>query len=465
MPTLQTTLSPVDGSVYVQRELVDAQQLERVLQQSVQGQQAWKHTSLADRAALCERMVQFMLDHADAIATELTMQMGRPIRYTPFEIQRGFQERARHMMSIAPEALKDIPTQAKDGFQRFIRREPVGTILVLAPWNYPFLTSVNSIIPALMAGNSVILKHSDQTPLVAERYSEAFRAAGLPEGVFQHVHMTHDDVARMIADPRIDFVAFTGSVGGGHAVQNAINRRFIAAGMELGGCDPAYIRPDVDMAHAIENVVDGAMFNSGQSCCGIQRVYVHQDVYDEFVAGATDLTKTYVLGNPLDPETTLGPLVRTSAAEAVRQQIRAAAAQGAKLLIDPALFPANQEASPYLAPQILVNVDHSMQIMTEESFGPVMGIMKVKDDAEAVALMNDSHYGLTASIWTQDVDAALAIGDQVNTGTWFMNRCDYLDPELAWTGIKDSGRGCTLSSLGYDSLTRPKSFHLRTKTS
>ncbi|MFN8528867.1 MAG: aldehyde dehydrogenase family protein [Anaerolineae bacterium] len=465
MPTLQTTISPVDGSVYVQRELADAQQLERMLQQSVQSHQAWKHTPLADRAAICERVVQFMLDQADAIALELTMQMGRPIRYTPFEIKRGFQERARHMVSIAPEALKDLPTQAKDGFQRFIRREPVGTVLVLAPWNYPFLTSVNSIIPALMAGNSVILKHSDQTPLVAERYSAAFRAAGLPEGVFQHVHMTHDDVARMIADSRIDFVAFTGSVGGGHAVQNAVNQRFIGAGMELGGCDPAYIRPDVDMAHAIENVVDGAMFNSGQSCCGIQRVYVHQDVFDEFVAGAVDLTKTYVLGNPLDPETTLGPLVRTSAAEAVRQQIRAAVGQGAKLLIDPALFPANQDSSPYLAPQILVNVDHSMQIMTEESFGPVMGIMKVKDDAEAVALMNDSRYGLTASIWTQDVDAALAIGDQVNTGTWFMNRCDYLDPELAWTGIKDSGRGCTLSSLGYDSLTRPKSFHLRTKTS
>ncbi len=465
MSKLQTTISPVDGSIYVQRELADAQQIERALSAAVEAQRAWKQTSIAERAAICERMVQFMLDHVDAVAAELTMQMGRPIRYSPFEIKRGFQERARHMIAIAPDALSDIPAHPKDGFQRFIRREPLGVILVLAPWNYPYLTSVNSIIPAIMAGNSVIIKHSEQTPLVAERYTEAFRAAGLPDGVFQHLHATHDDIARIVADSRIDFVAFTGSVAGGHAVQAAASGRFIASGMELGGSDPAYVCADVDLAHAVENVVDGAMFNSGQSCCGIQRVYVHQAVYDQFVAGAVDLTKTYVLGSPLDPATTLGPLARARAADAVRQQINAAIAQGAQPLIDPAWFPADQAGTAYLAPQILVNVDHRMEIMTEECFGPVMGIMKVKDDAEAIALMNDSRYGLTASIWTQDVESAIQIGEQVNTGTWFMNRCDYLDPELAWTGVKDSGRGCTLSILGYESLTRPKSFHLRTVTS
>ncbi|MBK9746078.1 MAG: aldehyde dehydrogenase family protein [Chloroflexi bacterium] len=464
MARLQTTISPIDGSVYVERELADAQQIDAALSTAVAAQAAWKHTPLADRMAICERAVTYMVDNADAIGMEITMQIGRPIRYSPFEIKRGFQERGHHMISIAPQTLSDIPTQPKDGFQRFIRREPVGVVLVLAPWNYPYLVTVNSVIPAILAGNSVILKHSDQSPLVSERFAEAFRAAGLPAGVFQYLHASHDDVARMIDDPRVDFVAFTGSVAGGHAVQAATSGRFIAAGMELGGCDPAYIRPDVDLAHAIENVVDGALFNSGQSCCGIQRVYVHADVYDQFVAGVVDLTKTYVLGNPLDPATTLGPVVRVRAADAVREHIRAAVAQGAQALIDPALFPADQLGTAYVAPQILVNVDHSMGIMTEESFGPVMGIMRVTDDAEAVALMNDTHYGLTASIWTQDVDAALRIGDQVNTGTWYMNRCDYLDPELAWTGIKDSGRGCTLSILGFDSFTRPKSFHLRTVT-
>jgi acyl-CoA reductase-like NAD-dependent aldehyde dehydrogenase len=460
MPT-QQTYSPVDGVLYVERPLADAGQIETALQRALTAQRAWKQTPLAERAAICERMVQIMLNDADAIGSEITMQMGRPIRYTPFEIRRGFQERARHMIAIAESALSDIPTQPRDGFQRFIRREALGVVLVLAPWNYPYLTSVNAVVPALMAGNSVLLKHSDQTPLVAERYSAALRAAGLPDGVFQHLHITHEDVARVIADARVQFVAFTGSVAGGHAVQAAAGQRFIATGMELGGCDPAYVRADVDIAHAIENVVDGALFNSGQSCCGIQRVYVQEAVYAAFVEGAVALTNTYVLGNPLEAETTLGPLARTRAAETVREQIAAARAQGARALIDTAAFAADQAGTPYVAPQILVNVDHTMAIMREECFGPVMGIMKVRDDAEAIALMNDSTYGLTASVWTRDVEAALRIGEQVETGTWFMNRCDYLDPELAWTGVKDSGRGCTLSALGYDSFTRPKSFHLR----
>lgn len=464
MPTQQVTISPIDRSVYVTRDLATRDQIDDTLQHAVIAQPAWRHTSLEERAAIIERMVVYMLDHADEIGTELTWQMGRPIRYTANEIRRGFQERARHMISIAPSALADIFTAPKDGFQRFIRREPVGVVLVLSPWNYPYLTSVNTIVPALMAGNTVILKHSDQTPLVAERYAEAFRVAGLPDGVFQYLHTTHEDVANIVDDERVGFVAFTGSVAGGHAVQVASSQRFVATGMELGGKDPAYVRHDADLAYAIENVVDGAMFNSGQSCCGIERVYVHEAIYDQFVEGAVALTKQYILGNPLDSSTTLGPLVRTRAADFVRGHITAAVKGGAKALIDPTLFAADQAGTPYLAPQILVNVDHSMDVMTEETFGPLMGIMKVKDDAEAIALMNDSHYGLTASIWTSDVDAALRIGEQVHTGTWFMNRCDYLDPELAWTGVKDSGRGATLSLLGYDNLTRPKSFHLRTVT-
>lgn len=464
MTTIQTTISPVDGSVYVERPYATPVEIDRTLERAVAAQRGWKAVPLSERAAICERMVQYMLEHIDAVAAELTWQMGRPIRYAPMEISRGFQERARHMVAIAPEALADIPARPKAGFQRFIRREALGVVLVLAPWNYPYLTSVNSVVPALMAGNSVILKHSNQTPLVAERYTEAFRAAGLPEGVIQYIHVPHDAVARMIADSRVAYVAFTGSVAGGHAVQEAASSRFIATGMELGGKDPAYVRVDADLPFAIENVVDGVFFNSGQSCCGIERVYVHEAVYDAFVEGAVALTKQYILGNPLDPETTLGPMVRTSAAEFVRRQIQEAVQQGAQALIDPTLFPADEPGTPYLAPQILVNVDHRMSVMTEESFGPVVGIMKVKDDAEAIALMNDSHYGLTASIWTADIGAAIRIGDQVETGTWYMNRCDYLDPELAWTGVKDSGRGCTLSILGYESLTRPKSFHLRTAT-
>ncbi|HEX9703294.1 MAG TPA: aldehyde dehydrogenase family protein, partial [Rhodospirillales bacterium] len=409
------------------------------------------------------RAVEAVVAAKQDIAQEITRQMGRPIKYAPGEVG-GFEERSRHMIGIAAEALKDVPVGPKEGFTRFIRRQPLGAVLVIAPWNYPWLTSVNTIIPALMAGNAVILKHSAQTPLVAERYAEAFRAADLPTGVFQYLHLDHAQTARAIKAPEVDFVAFTGSVAGGGMVEGAAQGRFIGVGLELGGKDPAYVRQDADMAHAVENLVDGAFFNSGQSCCGIERIYVHEQVYDDFVDGYAALVRQYKLGDPTDPETTLGPLVRTEAAEFVRGQIKDAVAAGAKALIDPKAFPADKPGTPYMAPQVLVDVDHAMSVMTEESFGPVVGIMKVASDQEAVELMNDSRFGLTAAVWTSNEVAARRIGDQVETGTWFMNRCDYLDPALAWTGVKQSGRGCTLSVFGYEALTRPKSFHLRTKT-
>jgi acyl-CoA reductase-like NAD-dependent aldehyde dehydrogenase len=279
--------------------------------------------------------------------------------------------------------------------------------------------------------------------------------------VFQHLHMDHAQTARVIGDARIGFVAFTGSVPGGHAVQRAAAERFIATGLELGGKDPAYVRQDAPLASTIENLVDGSYFNSGQSCCGIERIYVHRAVYKPFVDGFAELTRKYRLGNPLDKETTLGPMVRADAAASVRAQIREAIGKGAKALVDAKAFPADKEGTPYVAPQVLVDVNHGMQVMSEESFGPVVGIMPVASDEQAIELMNDSRYGLTASIWTADRDAALAIGDRIETGTWFMNRCDYLDPALAWTGVKDSGRGCTLSRLGFEAFTRPKSFHLK----
>lgn len=460
MKTFQV-ISPVDGSVYIEREYITSNQIETLLATAKAAQKAWQKVPLSEKIAICERAVEYFLAHADAIGEELTWQMGRPIAYTPNEIRRGFQERARYMMQAAPQALAEVAVSEKEGFRRFIRRDALGTVFVVAPWNYPYLTSVNVIIPALLAGNTVILKHAQQTPLCAERYAEAFKAAGLPEGVFQYLHTTHDDVARIIGDSRIDFVAFTGSVSGGHAVQRAAAERFIATGLELGGKDPAYVRADAPLAFAIENLVDGALFNSGQSCCGIERIYVHEKVYDDFVQGAVALVNQYILGNPLDAGVHLGPMVRTSAAEFVRGQINEAISQGAQALIAPTSFALDKAGTPYLAPQLLVNVDHSMRIMTEETFGPAVGIMKVSSDEEAIQLMNDSEYGLTASVWTGDVDAALHIGNQIETGTWFMNRCDYLDPELAWTGVKDSGRGCTLSALGYEALTRPKSFHLR----
>lgn len=461
MAETQVTITPVDGSVYVERSLATPEEVERCLAAAAQAQRRWRSVPLVERAEICSRMVQSLTRRVDQLALELTWQMGRPVRYTPKEIAGGFAERARYMIAAAFAALADVPTEPREGFVRFIRREPLGVVLVLAPWNYPYLTSVNTVIPAIMAGNSVVLKHSAQTPLVAERYAEAFAEAGLPEGVFQYLYLSHPQVAQVIADPRIAFVAFTGSVEGGRAVQQAASHRFIGLGLELGGKDPAYVRADADLGFSLENLVDGAMFNSGQSCCGIKRIYVHHSRFAEFVEGFVALTLQYQLGNPLDPQTTLGPVVRSSAAEAIRAQVDEAVSQGAQALIDPRKFPAAQAGTPYLAPQVLTRVDHRMRIMREETFGPVVGIMSVQGDQEALELMNDSPYGLTASIWSQDLEAALRLGGQLEAGTCFQNRCDYLDPALAWTGVKDSGKGCTLSVVGYEQLTRPKSFHMR----
>jgi len=457
------TVSPVDGRVYVERPLAGPADIDRALAATRHAQPAWAALPLAARCEALARAVDAFVANATDIATEISWQMGRPIRHSPGEI-RGFEERARYMLAIAPQALAPIDPGVKAGFQRQIKRVPLGVVAVIAPWNYPYLTAVNALLPALIAGNAVILKHSHQTPLCAERLAQAFATAGLPEGVYQFLHLSHADTARLMADPRIASVCFTGSVAGGQAVVAATGSGFATSGLELGGKDPAYVRSDANLPHAIETLTDGAFYNAGQSCCGIKRIYVAAPRFEEFVAGVVALTKQYRLGSPLDPETTLGPVVRTAAAEAVRAQVRDAVGRGARQLIDEALFTAAAPGTPYLAPQVLVGVDHSMPIMRQETFGPAVGIMKVGSDEEAVRLMNDSEFGLTAAIFSADAARAESLGDALDTGTVFLNRCDYLDPALAWTGVKNSGRGCTLSRVGFEQLTRPKSYHFRVTT-
>ena len=455
-------VSPVDGNIYLERALASEAEIATALAEAKQAQTVWKKVPIEERATFCTRFVDAFIAMGEEIAPELSWQMGRPVTQNLNEV-RGFEERARHMIEIAAGSLADLPTAEKVGFNRFTRREPLGVVLTVAAWNFPYLIAVNSVVPAIMAGNAVVLKHSAQTPRCAERFAEAFRAASLPDGVFQVLHMSHAGTEQAIGDANVDFVAFTGSVAGGRAIQAAASKRFIATGLELGGKDPAYVRPDCDFEATVENLVDGAFYNSGQSCCAIERIYVHEAIFDHFVEAFAETVKGYRLGNPLDPDTNLGPLVRTAAAELVRGQVAEAVTKGARALIDAGGFPADRAGTPYLAPQVLVDVDHSMRLMTEETFGPAIGIMKVASDEAAIACMNDSAFGLTASVWTGDEAAALRLGEAVETGTWFQNRCDYLDPALAWVGIKDSGRGCTLSSVGYEHLTRPKSYHLRTR--
>ena len=458
--SIQKTITPIDNSVYIERPLSSDNEINDILDKSKRSFISWKNTSIDDRIIIINKFIDNLLNLNTEVSKEICWQIGRPITQCGNEL-RGFEERSRHMVEIAKESLQNIPARKNDEFDNYIYKSPLGVIFVMAPWNYPIITATNTIVPALLAGNTLLLKHSSQTPMCAELLSKAFENTGLPEGVFQFVHTNHEACEKIISDPRISHVVFTGSVRGGQEIKKYIGTRFINVGLELGGKDPAYVRSDADVNHAVENLVDGALFNSGQSCCGIERIYVDQSIYNKFIEGFKSITENYKLGDPSKDDTNLGPVVRQSAAQFIRKQISEAEKQGAKRLIDESKFPISNENNCYVAPQVMIDVDHSMRFMMEETFGPTVGIMPVKDHEEAKHFMNDSPYGLTASIWTKDTDFAKDFGKQIETGTFFMNRCDYLDPALAWTGVKDTGVGCSLSTLAFDQFTRPQSFHMR----
>ena len=415
-------------------------------------------TPIAERGKYLLAMLEALVAMNDEIVPELAWQMGRPTRYGGEK--GGVEERTRYMVALAEKALAPFYPEERPGFRRYLKKEPLGIVFVIAPWNYPFLTAVNTIVPALMAGNAVILKHAAQTLLAGERFQAAFDKAGLPKGLFQNIVLNHSQTEKLLGSGKIDHCNFTGSVGGGRAIEKAAAGTFMTLGLELGGKDPAYVLPDAKMDHAVANLVDGAFYNSGQCCCGIERVYVHEKVYDEFIEGFIAETKNYVVGNPLDAATTMGPMAQARFADAIREQKAEALRKGARANINMTVDE-DKAGSPYIAPEVLTDVNHQMSVMREESFGPIVGIMKVQNDEEAIALMNDSPYGLTASIWTTDTDHAATIGDRIETGTVFMNRCDYVDPGLVWTGVKDTGKGGAMSVVGYENLTRPKSYHLR----
>ncbi|WP_425043829.1 aldehyde dehydrogenase family protein [Primorskyibacter sp. S87] len=449
-------ISPIDGSIYLERPVAPPDAAIAAAKNGRAAQKHWAARPLEERIALVQAGVAEIGKTTERMAIELAHQMGRPVRYGG-EFG-GLEERATYMAGIAETALAPIVIEDSDAFLRKIEREPHGLVLAVAPWNYPYMTAINTVAPALIAGNTVLLKHAAQTLQVGERMAEAFHTVGVPVEVFQNIVLDHDTTSALISGRHVDFVNFTGSVRGGQALERAAAGTFIPVSTELGGKDPGYVREDAELDAAVETLIDGAMFNSGQCCCGIERIYVHGSLFNEFVEKAVALVRGYKLGNPLDPETTLGPMAHVRFARTVRDHIEDAVAKGATAHIERC---AQDDGEAYLTPQILTNVTHDMDVMREESFGPVVGIMPVRDDEEAIALMNDCQFGLTASIWTQDTDAANEIGRRLETGTVFMNRCDYLDPALCWTGCKDTGRGAGLSVLGFHALTRPKSYHLK----
>jgi acyl-CoA reductase-like NAD-dependent aldehyde dehydrogenase len=458
MTKLLQCISPIDGSIFAARPTLAKAEAAEAVARARAAQKTWVQQPLAERVALVRAGVQRLGEMNDEVVTELAWMMGRPVRYGG-EF-RGVNERASYMADIAEAALAPLIVEDSDAFERRILREPHGVVLVIAPWNYPYLTAINTVAPALIAGNTVMLKHATQTLLAGERMVQAFVEAGVPADVFQNLFLDHDTTSSLIADKAFDFINFTGSVGGGQTIERAAAGTFTPIGLELGGKDPGYVMADANVDAAVDVLMDGAMFNSGQCCCGVERIYVVASLYDEFVEKAVRLVSGYRLGNPLDKETTLGPMANRRFADEARAQVTEAVEAGARALIDSKHFAAD-DGGTYLAPQILVDVDHAMRVMRNETFAPVVGIMKVKDDEEAIRLMNDSPFGLTASLWTQDTTRAAAIGARIETGTVFMNRADYLDPALCWTGCKSTGRGGALSVLGYHNLTRPKSYHLK----
>ena len=457
MTKLIQCISPVDGRVYAERPALSLPDAQAAVARAKAAQPAWAARPLAERIRLVQSGVAALNGMKDKIVEELAWQMGRPTRYGG-EFG-GVNERTTYMADIAATALAPQIIEDSATFQRQLERAPHGVVFIIAPWNYPYLTAINTIVPALIAGNTVVLKHASQTLLAGERLAQALHAGGIPADVFQNLALDHATTEALIAARSFGFINFTGSVAGGQAIERAAAGTFTPLGLELGGKDPGYVLPDADLDAAVDGLMDGAMFNAGQCCCGIERIYVHDHMFDEFVAKSVAWVNKLKLGNPFDAETTLGPMANKRFADTVRAQTAQAIAAGATPLIDPKNFA--DDGGTYLAPQILINVTHDMSVMREESFGPVVGIMKVSSEAEAIHLMNDSPYGLTASLWTKDPEAAARVGRQIETGTVFMNRCDYIDPALCWTGCKDTGRGGAMGITGYQNLTRPRSYHFK----
>lgn len=423
-----------------------------------QSQQQWKLLSVEKRIENIKKALEYFTVNKQQISRDISEQMGRPISQSPGEIN-GLLERANYMCDIAVESLKPMKLPEKPGFERSIVREPLGVVFVISAWNFPLLVAINSIVPALLAGNTVLLKHSSLTPAIGKHFENAFSTMGEFNNLLQQIIIDHSTTGKVIEDLDVQHVVFTGSVNGGRQILQHTSKKFMQPQLELGGKDAAYVAEDANVDAAAATLVDGAMFNSGQSCCGIERTYVHKKVYDQFIKCSLDLIAQYKLGDPLSESTTLGPMVSEKAAQYAEKQLQMAVKNGARVLAGGKIK--KIEEGYFFEPTLVTDVQQNMEIMQEENFAPLLPVMPVDSLEQAISLINDSRYGLTSAIFTKDLHKAQIFSTQVNTGTVFMNRCDYLDPALPWTGVKDSGCGSALSHIGFFSVTRAKALHFK----
>jgi acyl-CoA reductase-like NAD-dependent aldehyde dehydrogenase len=419
-------------------------------------QASWARRPLEQRLACIRRFREGVVGHRDRLAAILTSEVGKPIRQSRNELD-GLLGRIDFFLDAAGPTLAARTVFDADGMHERITHEPLGVIANISAWNYPYFVGANVFVPALLAGNAVLYKPSEYATLTGLEIGNLLHAAGVAQDVFQVIVGAGDAGAALLSQP-IDGVYFTGSYATGAKIAQAVGPRMIRLQLELGGKDPTYVSDDVDVAAAAASLADGAMYNTGQSCCSVERIYVHEKVHDAFVDAFVNEVRAFRIGDPTDESSYIGPLTRAPQLDVLEAQVADARAKGGRLhtggrRLDP--------PGQWFEPTVFSHVDHGMSLMREESFGPIIGIQKVANDEEAVRLMNDTDYGLTAGVYTRDAARAERILAQVDAGSVYWNCCDRVSPRLPWSGVRHSGIGLTLSTYGIETFTRPKAWHLR----